>query len=81
MADRVMSASEFKAKCLALLDRVAETGDRIIVTKHGRSVAVVGPVERAKSKKSLRGSVTFLTDRDEELFSTGIKWEAQGDEE
>lgn len=40
----VLSASEFKAKCLELLDRVFETGERIQVTKRGRVVAELGPV-------------------------------------
>jgi prevent-host-death family protein len=39
-----MSASEFKAKCLELLDRVAGRKImRITITKHGRPVAVLSP--------------------------------------
>jgi prevent-host-death family protein len=39
-----ISASEFKAKCLELLDRLATRKlDRIVVTKHGRPVAVLSP--------------------------------------
>ena len=34
-----VSASEFKAKCLALIDRVHETGESITITKRGRVVA------------------------------------------
>jgi prevent-host-death family protein len=33
--------SEFKAKCLAMLDEVASTGEVIVVTKRGRAVARV----------------------------------------
>ena len=36
-------AGEFKAKCLALMDRVARTGETIVVTKHGRPVAELRP--------------------------------------
>jgi peptide subunit release factor 1 (eRF1) len=32
-------ASEFKAKCLALMDQVARTGETIVVTRNGRPVA------------------------------------------
>jgi len=39
MKDRVVSATEFKAKCLALLDEVADSGGTITVTKRGRAVA------------------------------------------
>lgn len=49
-----VGAGEFKAKCLALLDEVSESGRRIVVTKRGRPVAEVVPVEEAPS---LRGSI------------------------
>jgi prevent-host-death family protein len=45
MANRVVSATEFKAKCLALLDEVESKGGTITVTKRGRAVATVCPVE------------------------------------
>ena len=32
---RTMKASEFKAKCLKLMDEVAETGEEILITKRG----------------------------------------------
>lgn len=79
MADRIVSASEFKARCLALLDRVAETGDRIVVTKHGRAVAVVSRLDPTPERRPLKGSVSFLTGRDEDLFSTGELWDATGE--
>jgi prevent-host-death family protein len=52
-------AGEFKTHCLALLDEVAETGREIIVTKRGKPVARVVPIE---APKSLEGSVTVLGD-------------------
>ncbi|MFI5182250.1 MAG: type II toxin-antitoxin system Phd/YefM family antitoxin [Thermoanaerobaculia bacterium] len=55
-AARSVPAGEFKAKCLALLDEVAETGQEVVVTKRGRAVARVSPVGSTKVK-SLRGSV------------------------
>jgi prevent-host-death family protein len=58
---RSISASTFKAKCLALLDRVAETGESLVVTKRGRPVARVVPMPSARSG-SLRGSVTVRGD-------------------
>ena len=52
-------AGEFKARCLALLDRVAETGQELVVTKRGRPVARLVPVE---PPPSLRGSVVWEGD-------------------
>ena len=36
---RTIKASEFKAKCLKLMDEVAESGEEIIITKNGKPVA------------------------------------------
>ena len=74
--ERLVPASQFKAKCLALLDQVAETRASFVITKRGRPVAKVVPVDDSGQRRSLRGSVTFLTDRDEDLFSTGEAWTA-----
>ena len=41
-----MSASEFRAKCLGLMDEVAETGREIVITKRGRTVARLVPYRR-----------------------------------
>jgi prevent-host-death family protein len=54
---RLMAAGKFKAECLAVLDRVAETGEPVVVTKRGRPVAEVVPIKTRRSQP-LRGSVT-----------------------
>ena len=38
-----IQASEFKAKCLALMDTVATTGETWVVTKNGKPVAELRP--------------------------------------
>ena len=50
MKERVVSATEFKAKCLAILDEVEERGESITVTRRGRPVAVVSPAKRKAFK-------------------------------
>ncbi len=45
---RTIKASEFKAKCLKLMDEVAETGEEIVITKRGRAVAKLLPVRRRR---------------------------------
>jgi prevent-host-death family protein len=52
---RVVSATEFKAKCLALLNEVDDRGHTITVTKQGRPVAILQPVKK-KSWKSPKGA-------------------------
>ena len=49
-APRTIKASEFKATCLKLMDEVAETGEEIVITKHGRPVSKLAPYrERPKT--------------------------------
>ena len=46
-SSRTIKASEFKAKCLKLMDEVAESGEEIIITKNGRPVAKLTPYKPA----------------------------------
>jgi prevent-host-death family protein len=46
MKQQVVGATEFKAKCLALLDEIEQHGGNITITKRGRPVAVLGPVKK-----------------------------------
>ena len=40
---RSIAAGEFKAKCLAILDEVAQTRSEVVITKRGRPVARLLP--------------------------------------
>lgn len=63
MTTRTLTASEFKAKCLDILERLGDRRlDRVVVTKRGRPVAVLTPPDaEAKDVRQiygfLRGSV------------------------
>ena len=68
-SEREITATQFKAHCLRLLDEVAETGEALVVTKHGRPVARVVP---ALQPGDLRGSVEIkMTDEELVNFSMG----------
>jgi prevent-host-death family protein len=60
-----IAATVFKAKCLELMDRVAERRETFVITKRGRPVAKLVPVEQ-KPKESLlewmRGKVSITDD-------------------
>ena len=45
MDDRYVAAAEFKANCLRLLDEVAQQRRPLIITKRGKPVAKLVPVE------------------------------------
>ena len=46
---QTIKASEFKAKCLALMDKVSKTGETIVVTKNGHPVAELGPYKGGRT--------------------------------
>jgi prevent-host-death family protein len=49
-----IAAAEFKAKCLALIDRVHDSGDPITITKRGRVVARLVAAEEEDARPWLR---------------------------
>ncbi len=61
---RTIKASEFKAKCLKLMDEVADSGDEIVITKNGRPVSRLVPCrEKPKSLFGIdRGRFQILGD-------------------
>ncbi|MCA1831439.1 MAG: type II toxin-antitoxin system Phd/YefM family antitoxin [Actinomycetota bacterium] len=73
---RTVPATEFKQRCLALLDQVATTHVPITVTKHGRPVAVVIPFASMPGK-NLMGSVKLVAEDPEAYYSTGESWKAE----
>ncbi len=57
----LINATEFKAKCLGLIDRVTEQGDTFTITKRGKAVATLVAVKQKKSGK-LGGSLAGLVE-------------------
>ena len=59
---RMMKASEFKAKCLALMDEVERTGESVVITKNGKPIAELSPYKQRKRNAFgiLKGRV-FIT--------------------
>lgn len=59
-----IQASEFKAKCLALIDSVHQTGEPILISKRGKVVAklVAEGGEDQKPWLKLRGTGRFVGD-------------------
>jgi prevent-host-death family protein len=67
--------SEFKAKCLGLLQKVNEENEVLIVTRHGKPVAEVRPCPKdlEVALQRFRGSVTYAGDL---ISPLDEKWEA-----
>jgi prevent-host-death family protein len=71
---REISATELKARCLALLDEVAASSVTLIVTKRGRPFAKLVPLSESP-RPSLLGSVSYEAEGDL-LGAVGDAWDA-----
>jgi prevent-host-death family protein len=75
-----VNAAEFKAKCLAILDEVAEQGESVMILKRGKPVAQLippNPCVHQFPQQELMGSVSILGD----VVSPTLpaeEWEAEG---
>ena len=68
-------ASRFKAECLAILDQVEQMHISVVVTKHGRPIARLVPLDVGYDIATM-GSVHLVAERDEAYYSTGETWDA-----
>ena len=77
MRERI-PAGEFKAKCLKVLDEIQWKRKQIIVTKRGKPVAKLVPVDDEPESfiGSMRGTMEILGDI---VSPLDVKWEADGE--
>lgn len=63
---KTIAATEFKARCLKLIDQVHDTGQPLTITKRGKVVAVLQPAgdEDLKPWLKLRGSAKKYSYKD-----------------
>ena len=75
MKDREIPATEFKAKCLGLLDEVA-AGASFVITKRGKPVARITPTKQRR--RSLMGGMAGTAEEVGDIvhFDTSELWEA-----
>ncbi|MDF1633522.1 type II toxin-antitoxin system Phd/YefM family antitoxin [Mycoplana sp. MJR14] len=60
-----VAATEFKATCLRLIDEMNADGEPVVITRHGKPVAVLSPAVPAEGKSvfgALKGSVLRYDD-------------------
>ena len=73
---QTIKASEFKAKCLQLMDEVNQTGEEIIVTKHGKPVSKLVPF--APPVKSLFAThKSYVCSMDSLIEPVAENWDAE----
>ena len=73
---RTIPAGVFKAKCLKLLDEVAATREPLVITKFGKPVAKIVPIEEENKFDlfgAMRGSVIWEGDI---ISPLDVEWDA-----
>ena len=72
---RAVSASEFKARCLKLMDEVNDTGEEIVITKRGKPVSRLVPYRQRPASPfgMFAGQIEILGDIIEPI---DVEWEA-----
>lgn len=79
---KTFTSTEFKAKCLAILDEVARTGEPVTILKRGKPVAqLVPPVPRGEGypQQQIIGTVRIKGDIVEPPLPADV-WEAERQE-
>ena len=72
-----ISAAEFKAKCLKLMDEVAKTRKPIVITKRGKPVAKLVAAEPGRRRPLfgyMAGTITYVGDIESPI---DVEWEAE----
>jgi len=74
-----VSASELKNAWHQWLQRVAEGGQSIIVTRYGKPIARLSPAGAEEQERRLFGALAGSVTRSEDLVSpTDERWDAEG---
>jgi prevent-host-death family protein len=61
--EKMVTATQFKAHCLRLLEEVRRTRQPLVVTRHGKPVAEIGPPAAGDTLVNvLKGSVLYQGD-------------------
>ena len=75
-------AGKFKAECLAMMDVVAEGAVEYVITKRGKPVARLVPIEPVQKRKStfgcMKGTIEILGDI---IAPIDVKWKAMESDE
>jgi prevent-host-death family protein len=79
VAKRQMAAGEFKAKCLQVMDQVAKRRQPVVVTKRGKPVVCIVPVEPDEPRSifgALAGQLEIVGDIETPVLPAKL-WEGR----
>lgn len=71
-----ITVTQFKAKCLGIIDKVQKEKSRVTITRHGRPAAELIPIATSAPGK-IFGRSKHTTLISGEIFDTGEPWDAE----
>jgi prevent-host-death family protein len=75
--EMTIPAGKFKAQCLSLLDQVSQSNQVIIITKRGKPVARLVPLDTEKPRKLFGCFAGHVVEEGDIVGPTGESWEAE----
>ncbi len=75
--EATVPAGQFKARCLSLIDHVNRTHQVITITKRGRPVARLVPLEAEKPRRLFGHFAGHVVEEGDIVSPTGDAWEAE----
>jgi prevent-host-death family protein len=76
MKQLTIAASDFKARCLRILEEVAEHGDTVVITKRGKALAKLVPLDAERKPLKGRWKGLAKTNGDIVYSDTSEDWDA-----
>lgn len=76
---RRIPAGLFKARCLALMDRVQRTGEELLITKRDQPVAMLVPVRTRASRAFVGRMRNTMKVTGDIVAATAQDWEVDAD--
>lgn len=77
-SSRTIKASEFKARCLKLMDEIAQSGEEIVITKRGRPVSRLVPY-RQPPERFFGADHEIIRIHGDIVDPLDVEWEAEVD--
>jgi len=77
--DKTIAAGEFKAKCLHLLDEVAQQRAPLVITKRGKPIAKLVPIDNERTDDiygCMAGTIQILGDI---ISPIDVEWNADAE--
>ncbi|MGA2766083.1 MAG: type II toxin-antitoxin system Phd/YefM family antitoxin [Spirochaetia bacterium] len=72
--ERTIPAGQFKARCLSLIDQVSRTHQVIIITKRGKPVARLVPLEEERPRSLFGFFAGHVVEEGDIVSPTGEAW-------